>query len=159
LAQEGLARLDPLAYIAGALSPDPGHPFARVAALEASLYLRNQLLRDTDWASMAHSVEVRVPLVDKMLLETLAPLLVAPSRPPGKIWLADAPRPELPEEIIHRPKTGFLTPINEWLVRSKTLRAAGIRAKLPVQTHWSRRWALAVLSRFAPDGPSMAVAA
>ena len=65
LAQEGLARLDPLAHIAGALSPDPGHPFARVAALEASLYMRNQLLRDTDWASMAHSLEVRVPLVDR----------------------------------------------------------------------------------------------
>ena len=75
LTQEGLATLDPLAHIAGALSPDPGHPFARVAALEASLYLRNQLLRDTDWASMAHSLEVRVPLVDRTLLETLAPLL------------------------------------------------------------------------------------
>ena len=150
LAQEGLARLDPLAHIAGALSPDPGHSFARVAALEASLYLRNQLLRDTDWASMAHSLEVRVPLVDRMLLETLAPLLVAPDRAPGKTWLAQAPRPGLPEEVVHRPKTGFLTPINEWLVRSRTLQEAGSRPKLPVQTHWSRRWALAVLSQLRP---------
>ena len=159
LAQEGLARLDPLGHIAGALSPDPGHPFARVAALEASLYLRNQLLRDTDWASMAHSLEVRVPLVDRMLLETLAPLLVAPDRAPGKTWLAQAPRLGLPKEIIHRPKTGFLTPINEWLVRSRTLREAASRPNLPVQTHWSRRWALAVLSQFVPDGTNMVAAA
>ena len=81
--------------------------------------MRNQLLRDTDWASMAHSLEVRVPLVDRMLLETLAPLLVAPDRAPGKTWLARAPRPGLPK-VVHRPKTGFLTPINEWLRRSRT---------------------------------------
>ena len=42
--------------------------FARVATMEAALYMRNQLLRDTDWASMAHSLEVRTPLVDAVLL-------------------------------------------------------------------------------------------
>jgi asparagine synthase (glutamine-hydrolysing) len=159
LSREGLARLEPLSHISGALSPDPGHPFARVAALEASLYMRNQLLRDTDWASMAHSLEVRVPLVDRILLETIAPLLVAPDRAPGKTWLAQAPRPWLPEAVVRRSKTGFLTPINEWLLRSRTLQEAGGHLKLPVQTHWSRRWALAVLSRFVPDGTNMAAAA
>src|SRR5262245_52971677 len=54
LAREGLERLDPLDHIAGTLKPDPAQPLARVATLEASLYMRNQLLRDTDWASMAH---------------------------------------------------------------------------------------------------------
>jgi asparagine synthase (glutamine-hydrolysing) len=137
--------------------PDPGHPFARVAALEASLYMRNQLLRDTDWASMAHSLEVRVPLVDSKLLETLAPLLVAPNRVPGKTWLAQAPLPKLPEALIERPKTGFLIPINEWLARGRILQ--GIGAKLPAHTHWSRRWALAVLSHFAPDSAALAAAA
>src|SRR5665647_1920952 len=39
-------------------------PYVKVSALEARWYMRNQLLRDTDWASMTHSVEVRVPLVD-----------------------------------------------------------------------------------------------
>jgi len=158
LAQVGLEILDPLAHIAGALSPDPGHGFARVATLEASLYMRNQLLRDTDWTSMAHSLEVRVPLVDKRLLEKIAPLLVAPDRAPGKSWLAHAPRPRLPEAVIRRPKTGFLTPISEWLVRSKTLQA-GVQAKLPAHTHWSRHWALAVLSQFVPDAGSLAAAA
>src|SRR5213076_2656741 len=74
------------------MTPDPGNAYARVAALESSLYLRNQLLRDMDWASMAHSLEVRVPLVDAHLLRTLAPLLVS-RRERGKQLLADAPRP------------------------------------------------------------------
>src|ERR1043166_2494541 len=39
-------------------------PRMQVAALEAAWYMRNQLLRDTDWASMSHSLEVRVPMVD-----------------------------------------------------------------------------------------------
>ena len=72
LAREGLKRLDPINHIACTLTPDPVQPFARVATLEASLYMRNQLLRDTDWASMAHSLEVRVPLVDAVLLAKLA---------------------------------------------------------------------------------------
>ena len=54
---------DLLAAIERNLHPDPNTDFGRVATLEASLYLRNQLLRDTDWASMAHSLEVRTPLV------------------------------------------------------------------------------------------------
>jgi asparagine synthase (glutamine-hydrolysing) len=159
LAREGLTRLDPLAYIAGALSPDPEHPFARVAALEASLYMRNQLLRDTDWASMAHSLEVRVPLVDRILFEALAPLLVAPDRAAGKTWLSLAPCQKLPERVVKRPKTGFVTPINQWLVRSKSYHEATIRAKLPPKTHWSRRWGLAVLSHFAPDSAAIPAAA
>src|SRR5262249_7073139 len=72
LAAEGLKRLAPLKLIRNTLIPDPKTPYARVAALEASLYMRNQLLRDTDWASMAHSVEVRVPLVDIEVLKSLA---------------------------------------------------------------------------------------
>ena len=63
VAQEGLRRLDMLNLIERAITPDPGNAFARIAALESSLYLRNQILRDTDWASMAHSLEVRVPLL------------------------------------------------------------------------------------------------
>src|SRR3954463_13517145 len=48
MAAEGLARLDLLRLIERAVTPDPGNAFARVAALESSLYLRNQLLRDMD---------------------------------------------------------------------------------------------------------------
>src|SRR5207247_3000278 len=114
IAREGLARLDPLRLIERAVTPDPGNAFARVAALESSLYLRNQLLRDMDWASMAHSLEVRVPLVDAHLLRKLAPALVT-RKERGKQLLAAAPRPPLPAEVRERRKTGFTLPINEWL--------------------------------------------
>src|SRR5439155_353201 len=72
LMAEGLRRLDPLRLIAAAVLPRPRTAIGKVASLEAGLYLRNQLLRDTDWASMAHSLEVRVPLVDVRLLTAIA---------------------------------------------------------------------------------------
>jgi asparagine synthase (glutamine-hydrolysing) len=114
IAREGIERLNLLAILEGALTPDPGTPYARVAALESSLYLRNQLLRDMDWASMAHSLEVRVPLVDAHLLRKVAPVLVT-RKDRGKQILANAPRPPLPESIRARRKTGFTLPIREWL--------------------------------------------
>jgi asparagine synthase (glutamine-hydrolysing) len=114
IARDGLARLDPLRLIEQAVTPDPGNGFARVAALESSLYLRNQLLRDMDWASMAHSLEVRVPLVDAHLLRKLAPALVT-RKERGKQLLANAPRPPLPPDVRTRRKTGFTLPIKEWL--------------------------------------------
>ncbi|HEY2093561.1 MAG TPA: asparagine synthase (glutamine-hydrolyzing) [Thermoanaerobaculia bacterium] len=114
IADEGLRRLDLLRLIEQAVTPDPGTPFGRIAALESSLYLRNQLLRDMDWASMAHSLEVRVPLVDAHLLRKLAPVLVS-RRERGKQLLADAARPPLPPSVRSRRKTGFTLPINEWL--------------------------------------------
>ncbi|MEA2465617.1 MAG: hypothetical protein QOJ98_3364, partial [Acidobacteriota bacterium] len=114
VAREGLRRLDLISILERAVTPDPGTPYARVAALESSLYLRNQLLRDMDWASMAHSLEVRVPLVDAHLLRKLAPVLVT-RKERGKQLLANAPRPPLPDVVRARRKTGFTLPIREWL--------------------------------------------
>src|SRR5712692_2781327 len=114
ITREGLERLDLHRLIDRAITPDPGTPYARVVALESSFYLRNQLLRDMDWASMAHSLEVRVPLVDAHLLRKLAPYLVKRSDR-GKQVLASAPRPPLPPEVRNRRKTGFTLPIKEWL--------------------------------------------
>jgi asparagine synthase (glutamine-hydrolysing) len=107
VAREGLERLQPLTHIGRALDPDPGTPFGRVATLEASLYMRNQLLRDADWASMAHSVEVRTPLVDAFLLRQLAPVLL---RERSKSALGAA----LPDYLRNRAKTGFFVPMRYW---------------------------------------------
>jgi asparagine synthase (glutamine-hydrolysing) len=85
LLDEGLRRLAPLSRIAAELQAGGSlGDFDRVAALETSLYMRNQLLRDADWAGMAHSVEIRVPYVDPFFLAVL---------PPGKVLsAADAKR-------------------------------------------------------------------
>ncbi len=63
---------------------------------------------------MAHSLEVRVPLVDAHLLRKLAPLLVT-RRAQGKQILACAPRPAIPAPVRGRRKTGFTLPMKEWL--------------------------------------------
>jgi asparagine synthase (glutamine-hydrolysing) len=113
LAREGwnelqtLARLD--ATIAGLRSPH-----AKVSALEMNWYMRGQLLRDSDWTSMAHSLEIRVPLVDIELLRAVAPTLATGA--PTKRGMADTPLKKLPDEILNRPKTGFRVPVREWFL-------------------------------------------
>lgn len=110
LLREGLATLRPLERVRDAMPPSPATPFATVATLESSLYMRNQLLRDTDWASMAHGVEVRVPLVDATLLERIIALGEPPRGAAPKSLLAQAPRRPLPEAVVRRSKTGFVAP-------------------------------------------------
>ena len=84
--------------------------------------MRNQLLRDTDWASMAHSLEVRVPLVDWALLREVAPLLAA--RPElGKHSMALTPSQPLPDAVLDRPKTGFTTPVRQWMLEEGVVSA------------------------------------
>lgn len=87
----------------------------KVSALEMCWYMRNQLLRDTDWASMAHSLEVRVPLVDTELLRRVAPLFNG-NLMPDKRDMAFAPKRPLPSEILNRGKTGFSVPVRDWRV-------------------------------------------
>lgn len=142
VAREGLRRLAPLRMIQAILDPDPGTPYARVSTLEASLYMRNQLLRDADWASMAHSVEVRVPLVDAHLLKDLAPALCLSPAANSKRLLAQSPLKPLPATVSGRAKTGFNVPIGHWLERSRELDVwRGVAALNRPGTHWARRWA------------------
>jgi asparagine synthase (glutamine-hydrolysing) len=112
IACEGLERLQMLDRIREVITPDPGTSFARVAALESSLLLRNQLLRDIDWASMAHSLEVRVPLVDAFLLRKIARTVLSTS---GKELLTRTLRRPLPDAVLTRKKTGFTIPNVAWL--------------------------------------------
>jgi asparagine synthase (glutamine-hydrolysing) len=128
---------DVLAHINQAFDVDPGTDFGRVATLEASLYMRNQLLRDTDWASMAHSVEVRTPLIGSWLLRQLAPLLLSQGARCKQLFAASPHRP-LPSAIKDRRKTGFQTPLREWL----DLPNDGTSTRM-------RSWARMVLVEFA----------
>ncbi len=91
------------------------NPRLKVSALEMSWYMRNQLLRDSDWAGMAHSVEIRVPFVDVDLLRTIAPLL-ASKHPPTKRDMAQSAVSQFPSSILDRRKTGFQVPVRDWLV-------------------------------------------
>jgi asparagine synthase (glutamine-hydrolysing) len=115
LANDGLRNFCPNAWlgeISGGLAQDGR---LAVGQIESTSYLRNQLLRDSDWASMDHSVELRTPLVDAWLLRDVAPMLGAFRRFPGKQLLAQAPTKPLPSALINRPKTGFSIPVQQWL--------------------------------------------
>jgi asparagine synthase (glutamine-hydrolysing) len=145
-ARAGLRRFDPLRSIEAALRPLPRTAFGRVAVLESALYMRNQLLRDTDWASMAHSLEVRVPLVDAKLLGEVAPV----STNGGSYFkrlLADSPRLPLPVKVLERRKTGFVTPIHKWLQRDQRIQQWRRVPELAGDhCAWARRWAFEVAS-------------
>ena len=117
LAYAGLEALDPLGALdefANGLESDR----LRVTALESCQYMRSQLLRDSDWASMAHSLELRVPFVDVELLRRLAPLVAAQPGDVTKATLALSARPPLPPAIADRAKTGFTTPVRDWLTQT-----------------------------------------
>jgi asparagine synthase (glutamine-hydrolysing) len=115
-AAEGLARYQALATAADAAAGANGRdPWRAVHAMETALYMKNQLLRDADWASMAHSVELRVPLADPVLRAHLAAAGFEPARSRGKSALVREVAPHLPAELFSRQKTGFYFPMVEWM--------------------------------------------
>ena len=96
----------------------------KVSVLEARWYMRNQLLRDADWASMTHSVEVRVPLVDWTLWREVSSLgLVSPYI--GKRALSATPVLSLPSSVTERKKTGFTVPVRSWMLDGEGSRYDG----------------------------------
>jgi asparagine synthase (glutamine-hydrolysing) len=136
-AREGLARLGgALAGIAAGSARDGA---ATVGMFESALYLRNQLLRDSDWASMNHSIELRTPMVDGMLLDALGSSVSAFTRGAGKAMVSQSPVKPLPESVTRRPKVGFRIPIDQWLSREKPAADA--------EGPWARRWAVNVIER------------
>jgi asparagine synthase (glutamine-hydrolysing) len=147
-------------------------PVNRVSYLESRCYMLNTLLRDADVMSMAHGLELRVPLIDHELADKLLAM--------AGVWKLDANTPKpllvraldgaLPEEIVHRQKRGFTLPFERWLGEDlrpdveTALRKIGdgplgavLNQKSVLQiwddfmnkrTSWSRVWALYVLERW-----------
>ena len=145
-------------------------PVNRVSYLESHFYMRNTLLRDSDFMSMAHGLELRVPFLDRALVE-------ACFRIPGdKKLQGDRPKSlllanlgvELPSEIVNRPKRGFTLPFERWLRGEMrpvvedallnsgwdqtSISASAVREVwnrfLTGETSWSRPWSLFVLKRW-----------
>ena len=125
LAREGLLKLRPIQMLEESCSKI-NESKRKIAVLEALFYMRNQLLRDSDWAGMAHSLEIRLPLVDKVLFESLAPVLMR-NEGPTKFTVARTPLKPLPEEILKREKSGFFVPINNWMSGKSGKTQGGLR--------------------------------
>ncbi len=92
------------------------HPLSLIQYLDMKTYLPGDILTKVDRASMAHALEVRVPLLDHKLVEWIS------SIPPqyklhgqeGKYIFKKAMEPYLSKDILYRRKMGFSIPIAEW---------------------------------------------
>ena len=120
-----------------------------IAALESRHYLRNQLLKDTDWASMSHSLELRTPLVDIVLLNKLGPFVSSFKNGTGKKMLSNSAINPLPDSIRNKPKSGFDAPMHKWLLNSNhsSLKSKINSPKLS-RSPWARQWARFVIEEF-----------
>jgi asparagine synthase (glutamine-hydrolysing) len=91
-------------------------PLSRVQYADLKTYLPGDILVKVDRAAMAHSLEVRVPLLDHTLIEWAA-TLPRDSKlrsGEGKVVLKKAMEPHLPEDVLYRPKMGFAVPLAAW---------------------------------------------
>jgi asparagine synthase (glutamine-hydrolysing) len=172
--QAGTAGFDPVRHVAERADGTAGarsfrsRPFEWVSRAELRTYTHHQLLRDTDVMSMAHSLEVRVPLLDVELVQAVLRLpatLKTNGLPGPKPLLKRAVGDRLPVNVRQRSdKQGFTFPLEPWLkgpLRETTrsvldsvqsrgwLQPAAVRQVAgdfeAGRVHWSRLWALIAL--------------
>ncbi|MCX2585049.1 asparagine synthase (glutamine-hydrolyzing) [Pedobacter sp. MR22-3] len=126
----------------------------RISWLETRIFMQNQLLKDTDFMSMSHGVEVRVPFLDQHFLETINSI-ATPQRFPAekKGLLIQAFKKILPEAIWKRPKMGFSFPLQQWFIQGGQITNEQIYADHDFarhlmerfksgKIHWSKAFAL-----------------
>ena len=91
-------------------------PLSLVQYLDINTYLVGDINTKVDRASMAHSLEVREPLMDHRLVEWLArlPSSLKVQGREGKVLLKKAMEPHLPADVLYRPKMGFAVPLERW---------------------------------------------
>ena len=82
--------------------------------LEIKYYLCSKLLRDSDWVSMSHSIELRTPFVDWVFFNKLIPI-IKPDKNFNKLTVLNSMQNKLPKKLSNRKKTGFVIPHNDFL--------------------------------------------
>ena len=126
----------------------------RASWFETHIFMQNQLLKDTDFMSMSHGIEVRVPFLDQNFLETIdgiAPQQRFPAEKKG--LLIEAFRNILPEAVWNRPKMGFSFPLQQWFIKGGQISNEEVYAdnQFAIQQiqkfkagkmHWSKAFAL-----------------
>ncbi|MBG15169.1 MAG: asparagine synthase (glutamine-hydrolyzing) [Crocinitomicaceae bacterium] len=149
-------------------------PFlSKVSYLEMKTYMQNTLLRDADQMSMAHSLELRVPMLDQKLVEFVYG--VSDSYKLGalpKELLVNSLGDMLPKTIVNRPKMGFLLPWEGWMrkeLRDFNIGALSVLKETSIfnnteideiwnkfmrndsRVSWSKVWSLVVLGNWLQE--------
>ena len=136
--------------------PSTGNKKEYASQLESKIYLKNQLLRDTDVMSMWHGLEVRAPFLDIRLIEKVSK--IAPAirySASSKFLLTESHKDVLPRQVVERKKAGFTFPFELWMRRTPE-RFAKIapdndQAREIIsdfykgRNHWSKYWTLIVM--------------
>lgn len=157
------------------LRTDASDPVWTVSQLETRFYQHNMLLRDGDANSMAHSLEVRFPFLDRPVLDlafTIPGNVRLPNGRPDKHLLRGAFADLLRPALMNQRKMGFTLPIRRWMLgalrgrcetsirylkSSGLLRPDGVDAVWnaflaePESPVWTRAFALAVLGSYLSD--------
>ncbi|MDP9149032.1 MAG: asparagine synthase (glutamine-hydrolyzing), partial [Myxococcota bacterium] len=149
-----------------------GSAWGTVRTMETRFYMGNTLLRDSDVFGMAHGVEIRIPLLDRRVVD--AALAIVPGsfgmrRGPNKPWLVAALDGRIPREVLRRGKRGFSLPQARWMhgplreafqARVETVAESGCVdgaearriwqrfIREPAGPGWSRAWLLGALGEW-----------
>lgn len=128
-------------------------PRDAVSECELRFYMRNQLLKDSDVMSMAHSLELRVPLVDRGLFERVARVPASLRLRAGKQMLLEAV-PEIPEWVAGARKRGFAFPFEKWLGQGWGDAFARASARAPFKNPtWYQRWSIFMFDTWLTESP------
>jgi len=134
-------------------------PLAQLRWLDLNTDLAEGLLTKVDRTSMAHSLEVRPPLLDHRLVEYMLSvdpeMLVDRSRRRGKLLVRQLMEPRLPPGHLNQPKSGFGLPVHRWLQRHPQLLRDAVGRLMDrgvlqraVGPEFRRAWSLLVLDRW-----------
>lgn len=131
----------------------------QISWLETVFYMQSQLLKDTDFMSMWHGIEIRVPFLDKILMSviTQAHPSVKFRKDFPKYLLVKAFENDLPEVIWKRKKQGFTFPFSKWLKQSDIIQPVNdTESKMLSLFHndklsWGRYWSVVLMNRFSTN--------
>ncbi len=129
----------------------------RVSWLETNFYMQNQLLKDSDFMSMWHGVEIRVPFLDKevMIMAGVINASLKFNKSLPKYLLVKAFENELPVEIWKRKKQGFTFPFDRWLKENQYSKPHSQEEQKLYKRFsnrklsWGRYWCALLMNRFA----------
>jgi asparagine synthase (glutamine-hydrolysing) len=138
---------------------DDLRPLAQLRWLDLNTDLAEGLLTKVDRTSMAHSLEVRPPLLDHRLVEFMLSvdpqLLVDERRRRGKLLVRRLMEPRLPPNHLNRPKSGFGLPVHRWLKQHPRLMQDAVRRLMErgilrraVGSEFRRAWYVLILDRW-----------